>query len=198
MVHLKSTSEKNIVRIKTMEKIKRTLEEQRVEFTNRKFIATPLAGLIVWLIVGIAGIVLPTRATVWILFIGTGSIVYLALLLSKFTGENFLDKEKPKNDFDKLFLFTIGQAVLVYAIAIPFFLIDYTSLPMTIGILTGTMWLPFSWIIKHWVGIFHSIIRTVFVIGLWYILPEHRFIAIPFTIVLIYIVTLIILKNREK
>jgi len=181
-----------------MEKNKRTLEEQRVEFTNRKFIATPLAGLIVWLIVGIASIFLPIRATVWILFIGTGSIVYLALLLSKFTGENFLDKEKPKNDFDKLFLFTIGQAVLVYAIAIPFFLIDYSSLPMTIGILTGTMWLPFSWIIKHWVGIFHSIIRTIFVIGLWYILPEHRFIAIPFAIVLIYIVTLIILKNREK
>jgi len=181
-----------------MKKIERTLEEQRIEFTNRKFIATPLAGLIVWLIVGIAGIILPISATVWILFIGTGSIVYLALLLSKFTGENFLDKEKPKNDFDKLFLFTIGQAVLVYAIAIPFFLIDYTSLPMTIGILTGTMWLPFSWIIKHWVGILHSIIRTVFVIGLWYILPEYRFISIPFAIVLIYIATLIILKNREK
>jgi len=181
-----------------MKKIERTLEEQRIEFTNRKFIATPLAGLIVWLIVGIAGIVLPTRATVWVLFIGTGSIVYLALLLSKFTGENFLDKEKPKNNFDKLFLFTIGQAVLVYAIAIPFFLIDYSSLPMTIGILTGTMWLPFSWIIKHWVGIFHSIIRTIFVIGLWYILPEYRFISIPFAIVLIYIATLIILKNREK
>ena len=59
-----------------MEQIKRTLEEQRTEFTNRKFIATPLAGLIVWLIIGIAGLLLPIRITVWVLFIGTGSIVY--------------------------------------------------------------------------------------------------------------------------
>ena len=117
----------------------RTLEEQRREFANRKFLATPLAGLIVWLIIGIAGLVLPVKATVWVLFIGTGSIVYLGMFISKFTGEDFLDKKKPKNTFDKLFLFTVGQAVLVYSIAIPFFIVDYSSLPMTIGILTGLM-----------------------------------------------------------
>ncbi len=176
---------------------KKTLEEQRKEFANRKFVATPIAGLIVWLLIGIAGIFLPVKATVWVLFIGTGSIVYLAMFISKFTGENFLDKKKPKNEFDKLFLFTVGQAVLVYSIAIPFFLIDYSSLPMTIGILTGLMWLPFSWIIKHWVGIFHAIFRTVVVLILWYGLPEYRFVTIPFAIVLIYIMTIIILKNRE-
>jgi len=180
-----------------MEQNNRTLEEQRIEFTNRKFLATPMSGAIVWLIIGIAGIFLPVTATVWVLFIGTGSIVYLSLFISKFTGENFLDKKKPKNEFDKLFLFTVGQAVLVYAIAIPFFLLDYSSLPMTIGILTGTMWLPFSWIVKHWVGIFHAVLRTVLVLFLWYALPEHRFVSIPFAIVLIYIITMIILRNRK-
>lgn len=181
-----------------MEQINRTLDEQRAEFTSRKFIATPLAGLIVWLIVGMAGLVLPIEVAVWVLFIGTGSIVYLAMFISKFTGENFLDKKKPKNEFDKLFLFTVGQAVLVYSIAIPFFMVDYSSLPMTVGILTGLMWLPFSWIIKHWVGIFHAIVRTVSVLILWYILPELRFVVIPFAIVLIYVATIIILKNRKK
>jgi hypothetical protein len=38
-----------------MELIKRSLEEQRIEFTKRKFLATPLAGMIVWLIIGIVG-----------------------------------------------------------------------------------------------------------------------------------------------
>ncbi|MBU2046575.1 MAG: hypothetical protein KJ712_07585, partial [Bacteroidetes bacterium] len=133
-----------------MEQTKRTLEEQRVEYTNRNFIATPLAGLIAWLIVGIAGLTLSMQATVWVLFIATGSIVYLGLFISKFTGENFLDKKKPKNVFDKLFFFTVGQAILVYSIAIPFFMMDYSSLPLTIGILTGLMWVPFSWIINHW------------------------------------------------
>jgi hypothetical protein len=181
-----------------MEKPNSTLDEQRKAFSNRKFLATPYAGLIVWLLIGIAGLILPVKWTVWVLFIGTGSIVYLALFISKFTGENFLDKSKPKNEFDQLFMFTVAQAVLVYSIAIPFFIIDYTSLPLTIGILTGLMWLPFSWIIKHWVGIFHSIVRTVLVLSLWYAFPEYRFVTIPFAIVLMYIVTILILKTRKK
>ena len=178
--------------------MKRTLEEQRIEFSNQKFLATPLAGLIVWTIIGIVGIFFSDFVAVWSIFIGTGSIVYLGLFLSKFTGENFLDKSKPKNEFDTLFLFTAAQAIIVYSIAIPFFLVDYSSLPMAVGILTGLMWLPFSWIIKHWVGIFHTMSRTILVLTLWYLLPEYRFIAIPFGIVLIYIITIIILNNRKK
>lgn len=176
----------------------RTLEQQRIDFINQKFIATPLAGLIIWTLIGLIGIFFSNFIAVWSIFIGTGSIVYLGLFLSKFTGENFLDKSKPKNEFDTLFLFTAGQAILVYSIAIPFFLVDYSSLPMTVGILTGLMWLPFSWIIKHWVGIFHTLTRIITVLTLWYLLPEYKFIAIPFAIVLIYIITLIILKNRKK
>lgn len=181
-----------------MEHIKRTLEEQRIEFTNGKFLATPLAGSIAWLIVGIAGLILPMQVTVWVLFLATGCIVYFGMFISKFTGENFLDKTKPKNEFDKLFFFTVGQAILVYSIAIPFFIVDYSSLPLTVGILTGLMWLPFSWIINHWVGIFHSITRTILVLLLWYLLPEYRFVAIPFAIVLIYIATILILQSRKK
>src|SRR5659263_575216 len=108
-----------------MEQIERTLEEQRREFSNRKFLATPLAGMIVWLLIGISGLLFPVGVTVWVLYIGTGSIVYLGMLISRFTGENFLDKKKPKNTFDTLFFFTVGQAMLVYAIALPFFLVDY-------------------------------------------------------------------------
>ena len=174
-----------------------TIEEQRIAFSNRKFLATPLAGLIVWLIIGICGLILPDRQTIWVLFIGTGSIVYLGMFISKFTGENFLDKSKPKNTFDNLFFMTVGMSVLIYAIAIPFFLIDYSSLPLTVGILTGTMWLPFSWIIQHWVGIFHAVIRTAIIVVLWYLLPDYRFSAIPFAIVIIYIITLVILNSRD-
>lgn len=173
-----------------------SLEKQRIQFANRKFLATPISGLIAWLLVGVSGLLFPDEITVWVLFIATGSIVYLALLISKFTGENFLDKSKPKNVFDGLFLFAVAQAVLVYAIAIPFFLTDYTSLPLTVGVLTGTMWLPFSWIIKHWIGIFHAVLRTVLIVLFWYVFTEHRFVVIPFTIVLIYIITILILNRR--
>ncbi|WCO01794.1 DUF7010 family protein [Psychroserpens ponticola] len=177
--------------------MEKPLESQQIEFSNRKFLATPLSGMIAWLLVGISGLLFPDRITVWVLFIATGSIVYLALFISKFTGENFLDKTKPKNVFDKLFLYTVAQSILIYAIAIPFFVLDHTSLPLSVGILTGTMWLPFSWIIKHWVGLFHATLRTILILCLWYAFPDHRFVVIPFSIVSIYVVTMIILRNRK-
>tara|TARA_R100001369_G_scaffold92501_1_gene137951 strand:+ start:11697 stop:12236 length:540 start_codon:yes stop_codon:yes gene_type:complete len=176
----------------------KTLEQQRQEFSKGPFLATPISGLIAWLLVALSGIFFSDWVTVWVLFIGTGSIVYLALFISKFTGENYLAKNKTKNVFDGLFFFTVAQAVLAYAIAIPFFLIDYTSLPLSIGILTGTMWLPFSWIIQHWIGIVHAIVRTVSIVLLWYVFPDLRFVAIPLAIVAIYVVTLVILNNRKK
>src|SRR5690554_4553205 len=135
---------------------KRTLEQQRIEFSNQKFLATPLSGLIVWTIIGIFGIFFSDFIAVWSIFIGTGSIVYLAMFISKFTGENFLDKTKPKNEFDKLFFFTVGQALLAYSIAIPFFIIDYSSLLMSVEILSGLLWLPFCLIFICLFVIFYS------------------------------------------
>jgi hypothetical protein len=176
----------------------RTLEEQREEFSRRRFLATPLAGIIAWTIAGVAGAFLPDFYAVWVLFIATGSIVYLSILISKFTGENFIDKNKPKNEFDGLFLYTVIQSVMVYAIAIPFFLLDYESLPMTIGILTGLMWIPFSWIIKHWVGFFHTLVRIALVVSLWYLFPNARFTIIPAAIILVYILTILILEVRRR
>lgn len=176
----------------------RTLDLQRIEFSNRRLIATPIAGLIAWLAVGIAGLILPERQVIGVLFAATGSIVYLGMFISRFTGENFLRKNKPKNAFDSLFLFTVAMALLVYAIAIPFFLIDYSTLPMTVGILSGIMWLPLSWIIRHWVGVFHGIARTAVILFLHYAFPTERFVYIPFAIVALYVITIVILENRNK
>src|SRR5699024_5060554 len=161
------------------------------EFKQKKLLASPIAGLIAWTIVAISALLFSDNITVWVLFIATGSIVYLAMGSSKLTGENYLDKNKTKKTFDNLFFLPVAQAVLVYSIAIPFFLEDYTSLPLTVGILTGLMWVPLSWIIDHWVGLFHSITRTVLILFLWYLFPSDRFITIPIAIVLIYIISII-------
>lgn len=181
-----------------MAELVRTLEQQKEEFKQSKLLASPIAGMIAWLIVGISGLFFQDIITVWVLFIATGSIVYLAMGISKLTGENYLDKSKPSNTFNTLFFLTVAQALLVYAIAIPFFMQDYTSLPLTVGILTGLMWLPLSWIIDHWVGLFHTITRTILILFLWYLFPLQRFIVIPFAIVLLYIISIIILHKRNK
>ena len=158
----------------------------------------PLAGVVAWSIVGVSGVFLPPGLEVWVLFGATGSILYLGLLFSRFTGENLLDKQRPKNVFDELFLRTVAMAVLVYAIAIPFFQADYTSLPLTVGILSGLMWLPFSWIIGHWVGTFHALARTALVTAGWYLFPALRFVVVPAVIVMIYAATIIVLEARWR
>ncbi|MGD9387335.1 MAG: hypothetical protein PVI87_03825 [Gammaproteobacteria bacterium] len=174
------------------------LEQQLYEFRARRFLAFPLAGTIAWAIVGVAGIFLSTWWAAMTLFIATGSIVYLGLALMRVTGEHVPRAEQRKNTFDTLFFLAVASALLVYAIAIPFFILEPTSLPLSVGILTGLMWLPTAWLIGHWAGIFHAITRTAGIVVLWYLLPNWRFVAIPFFIVAVYAVTMIVLEQRWR
>ena len=95
-------------------------------------------------------------------------------------------------------MLTVGQALLIFAIAIPFALIEPTSLPLSVGILTGVMWLPLSWIIQHWIGFFHAITRTLGIVAVWYLFPEARFVAIPVVIVAVYAVSMVVLEARWR
>lgn len=176
----------------------RSLEVQREEFASRRLTATPIAGLIAWTTIGVSSIFLGPLAISMVVFAATGAIVYLGMFISRFTGENFLDKHRPKNTFDALFFYTTGMSVLVYAIAIPFFVDDYTSLPLSVGILTGLMWLPISWIIQHWIGLVHGVARTVAVVLVWYVFPEHRFLAVSVVIVALYIFSIAVLESRWR
>src|SRR5699024_5237763 len=84
--------ELNTINLINMIDNKRTLEEQKEEFKRKKLLASPIAGLIAWLAVAISGTLFSDQTTVWVLFIATGSIVYLAMGISKLTGEDYLDK----------------------------------------------------------------------------------------------------------
>lgn len=176
-----------------------SLDAQFAEFRSRRFIATPIAGTIAWLAIGVAGLAFETEfARSMSIFIGTGMIFYVALVVAKFTGEDLLGKTRPSNLFDKFFLLTVFQAVMAYSISIPFFLIERSSLPLTVGILTGLMWIPFSGLAGHWVGVFHTSVRTASILFLWYAFPEQRFITIPFAIVAVYVVTIALLELRFR
>ncbi len=173
------------------------LNAARASFKQRRFLNMPLAGLLAWACVGVGGIFLESpMAKTWLLFIATGSIVYIAMLLSKVTGDPFFHKEK--NPFDALFFHCIIMALVVYSIAIPFFMQDYRSLPMSIGILTGLMWLPFSWIVEHWVGSFHTLLRTLLITLAWFLFPDQSFVLIPAIIVGVYLVSIWGLEMRWR
>jgi hypothetical protein len=175
----------------------RTLEVQLVEYRHRRLLAMPLAGTIAWAIVALGALAAPRYAFL-ILFVATGSIAYLGIGLSKLTGEDFLDKTRPKNAFDALFFHSVGMAVLVYAIAIPFFMVQPSSLPMSVGILTGLMWVPMSWILQHWIGIGHAVARIALILVVHYAFPAQRYLLVPLVIIAVYAVTIVVLEQRWR
>jgi len=176
-----------------------SLDQQLAEFRQRRFLAMPLAGILVWFALIFTGLFLSPRAQVLAVFVGTGSIVYLAMFLAKLTGEQLKFKSnKKRNFFDTLFLSAVAMSFLCYALAIPFFLENYRSLPFTVAILTGLMWLPLSVLIQHWVGVFHAVVRTILCTLAWIMYPEHSFVLQPVIVVAMYVVSIVALELRWK
>jgi hypothetical protein len=175
----------------------RTLSELRVEFARSRFLAMPIAGTVAWSAVGVFGGTLPdadSRAIA--LFICMPCVFPLGLLFAKFTGEDLFNT-KSRNELDNLFILNLVMCNLVWAIAIPFWMIEPSSLPLGAGVLAGLMWFPFSWMIQHWIGLFHAIARTILVMLAWFLFPDHRFVIIPAIIVVIYLITIAALATRR-
>lgn len=173
-----------------------SLEQQREDFKKNRFIAMPLAGTLVWALLGMSAPFVSELTITWMLYIGTGAIFYLGAGLSYLTGERFFAKKAAKNSFDRLFFVGMIMSLLVFAIALPVAAIDHTTVPLSIGILAGLMWMPLSWAIEHWIGYFHTLTRTFGIVAAWYLFPEARVEAISAVIVAVYIVSLITLEHR--
>ena len=175
-----------------------SLDQQRVLFKKKRFLAMPLAGTIVWAILGLAAPHVSEYIITWMLYVGTGCIFYLGAGLSYLTGERFFSKDKVTTSFDKLFYVGMIMSFLVFAIALPVAAIDHTTVPLSIGILAGLMWMPLSWAIEHWVGYFHTVVRTLGIVVAWYVFPDARVEAISAVIVAVYLVSLYALEKRYR
>lgn len=173
-----------------------TLDQQLAVFRRNRFLTMPITGTIVWAGIGIAGVTLPLHQAVLAIYIGTGMIFYLALLVAKVIGEDILGRQRKGNFFDRVFLCGMAQALLVFGVAIPFGMTDHTAVPLAVGVLTGLMWLPFSVLVGHWVGYFHAIARTVLLVAAWHLFPDHRFTLLPAIIVAVYLVSIFVLARR--
>ncbi|GLR71695.1 DUF7010 family protein [Agaribacter marinus] len=175
-----------------------TLEQQREAFKQRRFLAMPLAGMIVWGAIGVISPFVDEFTKTMMLYFGTGGIFYLGAALSYLTGERFFSKKTEKNVFDGLFFSGLIMALLVFGISIPAAQSDYQTLSLSIGILAGIMWIPFSWIVQHWIGYFHAIGRTLAIVAVWYLFPEHRVEAISCVIVSLYVVSIYLLEYQHR
>lgn len=157
----------------------------------------PIAGTIGWTVAGIIGAFAPTPVAAISLFVIGGMIFFLGVAIGRLIGDDIIGGQKKTNALDQLFILTVVMANMTWAIAIPFFMIEPTSLPLSLGVLSGAMWVPLSWMIQHWVGLFHGISRTVLVVSAWFLFPSHRFVAIPAVIVFVYLISIAALVLRK-
>ena len=169
-----------------------SLAELRLAYARKRPIAMPIAGAICWGVAGAFGAVLPARSASVVMFICVGMIFPLGLLVGPVVHENVMARD----ELGDLLFKSIMAANLFWAVVIPFYIVDRSSVPLTLGIMFGIPWMILGWIIRHWIGSFHAIARTVLIVVAWFLLPEYHFVAIPGTIVVIYLISIFVLATR--
>ncbi len=169
-----------------------SLAELRLDFARKRQIAIPIAGAICWGVAGAFGVALPVSSASVVMFICVGTIFPLSLLVGRIVHENVMER----HELGDLLFKSIMAASLFWAVVIPFYIVDRSSVPLTLGIIFGIPWMILGWIIRHWIGSFHAIARTVLIVVAWFLFPEYRFVAIPGIIVVIYLISIFVLATR--
>lgn len=171
------------------------LAQLRADFDAQagRSLALPLAGAIVWAVVGIAALFLTPRISTFVLIIGTGAIFPIGLLFARILREKLLNNTNP---LAKLMGMCVLMVNLLWAVHITLLYIAPTLVPLTIGISLGLHWIVFSWIIGHPMGTIHSIARTILVTSAWWLFPEHPVSAVAGAVVITYLYSVIVLGTR--
>ena len=172
-----------------------TLSQLRADFDERskRSLSMPIAGLAVWAVVGVLGVLLPPRTAVLALAFGTGAIFPLALALARLRGEQLLDNSNP---LAKLMGASVVMVNLLWAIHIPLLLSAPQLVPLSLGTALGLHWIVYSWIIAHPLGYRHAILRTVGLLAVWWFIPHHPVAASAAIVVAAYAMTIAEMLGR--
>ncbi|GIP37830.1 hypothetical protein J31TS4_11100 [Paenibacillus sp. J31TS4] len=167
---------------------KLTLEELRNDLirTARKGYPIFLAGALFWLVMAVLSFFLEGKPLALCYVLGMGSIFPLGLLFSKALGVDFLSVRNP--------LSTLGGIIGgIQAFFLPVWIVTYIEqyelIPMMVGILGGSHFLPYAWIYRSRSYLFLTIATTLcsFVFG--YVLAERAFLLVPATVCIVYLLT---------
>lgn len=151
-----------------------TLEEQRDSFLRNggRFVAFPLAGVIIWLTVGLTSIVVSPLNAVYVLLFASGAIFPLALLIAKFTKQKVF---QPENLFASLMALGVLMVNLLWALHLILVIRLPAIVPLSIAIALGLHWIVFGWIIQSSLGLIHSISRSLLCLAAFLLFPNTAF-----------------------
>lgn len=143
----------------------------------------PIAGAVVWLSVGVLGLLLPQRQAIFVLLFGTGAIFPLALAIATMRGEQLLSNTNPLARLMGACVFMVN---LLWLLHIPLVLRAPIFVPLSVGIGLGLHWVVYSWIVRHPVGYIHAALRSVLVAAAWWVFQGNVVAACAFAVTLAY------------
>ncbi len=175
----------------------KNLEQLRAEFeqTSNRAVSFPIAGTIVWCVIGVASVFLSSYTALLFMLFASGAIFPIALLVAKLRKEDVMSSVNP---LSKLLAFGVLMVNLLWAVHVPLMMKAPQFVPLSVGIGLGLHWVIYSWIIQHPVGLVHTISRTVGCVLIWLILPyEQLLTGIASVIVICYAVSIFVMLTRK-
>lgn len=174
----------------------KTLADLRADFESRsnRSLSMPVAGAIVWTVIGLIGLYLPFRTAVLVLAFGTGAIFPLAMLIARVRREELLSRTNPLARLMGACVFMVN---LLWGVHIPLLLHAPQFVPLSLGIGLGLHWVVYSWIVGHPIGYVHAAVRTAGLVLVWFAFPAHLIPACAFAVVAAYCLSIAVMACRH-
>jgi len=152
-----------------------------------------IAGSIYWFVMGILHFFIKDTQTLALIYlIGSGSIFPAAMLISKLIGANLVSKN-PLGTLSGIIGGVQGFYILIWIVI---YIELPNLLPLTIGILVGSHFLPYAWIYNSKAYQIFTMLTVLISFILGYVFKALAFTILPFALALIYLTTIIMLKGE--
>jgi hypothetical protein len=138
------------------------LDTLRANFLATSTQSMPIAGMIFWFVVAMAGLLLPPRQVAFVVGFGSGAIFPLAMLIDRLRGRT-LARSSTANPVVGMFLQSLATVALLWPLVI--IAAARASDPEIIvlggAILMALVWIPYGWAADDPAGLHHAIARCV-------------------------------------
>jgi hypothetical protein len=176
------------------------LPDLRAEFLADSMQSMPIAGIIFWVVIGVAALKLPPGTLAFVVGFGSGMIFPLGVLLDRliYKRKKLSSTESP---VAQLFMQCLALVALLWPFVILASLKAHEPILVVLGgaILMGIVWIPYGWCADDPVGLQHAIGRCVLCyIAYVYVPAPYKATAISAAVILAYLYSLIRMRRPQS
>jgi len=171
----------------------------RADFLATSTQSMPIAGIIFWAVVAVAGLMLPPRALAYLVGFGSGAIFPLAIAIDKLRGRTLIRSNR-SNPVLGMFLQSLATVGLLWPLVLiaAFRANDPTLVVLGGAILMAIVWIPYGWAADDPAGLHHAVARSVLCYAAFLFAPA-RYVstAVACIVLLCYAYSLMRMRRPE-